>query len=221
MKYRIRFWKTTTTTSWARLWKEIFCAGKRGTWRVGMSTSFPLKYPLSSRNSRRNRYREWAADAAKCCRSLWQQRQCQLCTNTSSSWNVKLWWTAILPIRSDLPHSDRIYISRHSILPSSSASTFSPSRHSCFAHETSFDTKAATPWDFTSQRCDTALSNPWIPLSPPPPQSFNPTPSYNHVALLLHRIAIVASDFQNYIARIFLRKIHVDLIPTMRFERSK
>lgn len=114
MKYRIRFRKMTTS---ARLRKEIFCAGKRGIWRVGMSTSFPLKYPLSAKNSRGNRCRERAADAAEC--------RCLLAAAAAREmWNCD--GPPSCPFDQTYLPQIEIYISRHSIPSSSSLQRLLP-----------------------------------------------------------------------------------------------
>lgn len=93
MKCRITFRKRRIFLRGLR--KEIFCAEKRRIQRVDeLSLKISTVVEIAPRASR----------ALACCSS-------------SSSWNVKLWWTAVPPLllfRSDLPHSDRIYVSRHS-----------------------------------------------------------------------------------------------------------
>lgn len=123
-----------------------------------MSTSFPLKYPLSARNSRGNRCRERAADAAECrcflaaAAAAAAARETWNCDGPPSCPFDQTYLTQIEYTSRDIPCLPLVLAAAAS---TSSASPIPP----YFAHKTSSDTETATSWDFTSRRCDTALSN--------------------------------------------------------------
>lgn len=150
-----------------------------------MSTSFPLKYLLRQRQELA--WKSLPRASGRCGRMPLLARCNSIrssSSSSSSSWNVKLWWTAILPIRSDLPHSDRIYISRHSIPP---------------LYLFLFNPPSLYPRDIFRYR-DSDLMRFYEPTMRPPYLTpripSRPCAMLHHVALLSHRIVVVHPTFR-------------------------
>lgn len=241
------YFGTATTISPGRLPKGIFCAGKRGICVGGSrerrhaDESFPLKYPLGAGELPWKSRCERQIPRCYCrCRCY-----CCCCCCCLARSLARLLAAVVREMRNcDGPpswpfdqtyHPDRIYVSRHSTYPhlspppfplvAAAASCRRPSlpHHSVFLpcpRKTSSDTETAISWDFTSRRCDTALSS-----LAKPPSSFPLFPPW------LHRVALRratfashrrASDFQDYIARVRPYKMYVGgLAPATRFAYSK